>query len=82
MCAHAPSRDENHFERGSPARADTAARTTRDEKPDFTERPYGRCGPLDPELLEVATITRWRLAWSENASGAPGRRSEDLHDLE
>lgn len=45
--------------------------------PDFTVRPFGRCGPLDPDQAATTVIRRWSL----RVARVPGR-SEQRDDLE
>lgn len=82
MCANKHPRQEKQPRQGGRARVEKTVRPIRNEQPDFTKLPFGRCGPLDPELVEVTTISRWRLSWTGAETRTPGRRSEDLDDLE
>jgi hypothetical protein len=43
--------------------------------PDFTVRPFGRCGPLDPDQAERSVVRRWSLRES-------AVRSQQRDDLE
>lgn len=50
-----------------PARPEGPPRQTRRpgtrsiKLPDFTVRPFGRCGPLDPDQAEREVVRRWSL---------------------